>query len=80
MDKMSDRRGYEADDLRKAAKAVERKGGKKAYEHDMRLERKDYHSDEAHFKAHRQAKNAKLRGSRKEGRSGNDAYHGKMSW
>ncbi len=43
--KMRDRRGYEADDLKKMAKDVEKKGGRKMYEKDRRMESKDYKKD-----------------------------------
>tara|TARA_R110000851_G_scaffold163812_2_gene307829 strand:+ start:528 stop:704 length:177 start_codon:yes stop_codon:yes gene_type:complete len=42
---MKDRRGYEADDLKDASKAVEKKGGKRAYVAAMDRERRDYASD-----------------------------------
>lgn len=42
---MKDRRGYEKKDLMKAAKSVEKKGGKKGYEAAMGREKKDYIKD-----------------------------------
>jgi hypothetical protein len=48
--KMSDRRGYEENDLKKASKAVQRKGGKAAFTKAMKAEDKDYKKDVKAYK------------------------------